>query len=231
MLAADHKIELVVSQPDRPLAATGNSPFHPSKAGRAVRRPRGCATREDSQQPRVSRAGRGHCARRIVVVAYGRLIPPWMLALPRLGCINLHASLLPRYRGAAPIQWAVAIGDTITGNTPCFLKKASTPAHSASAGAGHCAAPDCGGSLRSVGRRWARRWWSRPWPAGQWNIQPEPQNHAGATFRPAPRPRRRPHGVCRAHGHGAQESLARLSAMARRIHRARRQKLMFIAWK
>jgi methionyl-tRNA formyltransferase len=59
----------------------------------------------------------------IVVVAYGRLIPPWMLALPRLGCINLHASLLPRYRGAAPVQWAVANGDVFTGNTTMLLEE------------------------------------------------------------------------------------------------------------
>jgi len=59
----------------------------------------------------------------IVVVAYGRIIPPWMLALPRLGCINLHASLLPRYRGAAPIQWAIAMGEEITGNTTMLLEE------------------------------------------------------------------------------------------------------------
>ena len=59
----------------------------------------------------------------IVVVAYGRIIPPWMLALPRLGCINLHASLLPKYRGAAPIQWAVAMGETVTGNTTMLLEE------------------------------------------------------------------------------------------------------------
>jgi methionyl-tRNA formyltransferase len=57
------------------------------------------------------------------VVAYGRIIPPWMLALPRLGCINLHGSLLPKYRGAAPIQWAVAMGDRITGNTTMLLEE------------------------------------------------------------------------------------------------------------
>lgn len=53
----------------------------------------------------------------IIVVGYGRLIPQWMLDLPPLGNINLHASLLPRYRGAAPIQWVIAQGETITGNT------------------------------------------------------------------------------------------------------------------
>jgi methionyl-tRNA formyltransferase len=53
----------------------------------------------------------------IVVVGYGRIIPQWMLDLPRLGNINLHASLLPKYRGAAPIQWAIARGEMVTGVT------------------------------------------------------------------------------------------------------------------
>jgi methionyl-tRNA formyltransferase len=53
----------------------------------------------------------------IIVVGYGRLIPQWMIDLPRLEVLNLHASLLPKYRGAAPIQWAVASGETVTGVT------------------------------------------------------------------------------------------------------------------
>lgn len=53
----------------------------------------------------------------IVVAAYGRILPPAVLALPRFGCINIHASLLPRHRGAAPIQWAIAHGDAVTGIT------------------------------------------------------------------------------------------------------------------
>ncbi|MCL2661573.1 MAG: methionyl-tRNA formyltransferase, partial [Acidobacteriaceae bacterium] len=57
----------------------------------------------------------------IVVVAYGRIIPQWMLDLPRYGNINLHGSLLPKYRGAAPIQWAVAEGECITGVTTMRL--------------------------------------------------------------------------------------------------------------
>jgi len=53
----------------------------------------------------------------IVVVGYGRIIPQWMIDLPPLGNINLHSSLLPKYRGAAPVQWAVACGETVTGVT------------------------------------------------------------------------------------------------------------------
>jgi methionyl-tRNA formyltransferase len=53
----------------------------------------------------------------IIVVGYGRIIPKWMLELPKHGNINLHASLLPKYRGAAPIQWAIANGEQVTGVT------------------------------------------------------------------------------------------------------------------
>lgn len=59
----------------------------------------------------------------IIVVGYGRIIPKWMLDLPRLGNINLHASLLPKYRGAAPIQWSIANGETITGNTTMLINE------------------------------------------------------------------------------------------------------------
>ncbi len=51
----------------------------------------------------------------IVVVAYGKILPPWLLQLPQYGCINLHGSVLPKYRGAAPVHWAIANGETTTG--------------------------------------------------------------------------------------------------------------------
>src|SRR5215468_5472200 len=53
----------------------------------------------------------------IIVVGYGRIIPQWMIELPVLGNLNVHASLLPKYRGAAPIQWAIARGESVTGVT------------------------------------------------------------------------------------------------------------------
>ena len=57
----------------------------------------------------------------IVVVAYGKILPPSLLGLPPLGCVNVHASLLPQYRGAAPIQWALINGDEKTGITTMFM--------------------------------------------------------------------------------------------------------------
>ena len=57
----------------------------------------------------------------IVVVAYGKILPKEILDIPKLGCINVHASLLPKYRGAAPIQWAVINGDKVTGVTTMYM--------------------------------------------------------------------------------------------------------------
>ncbi len=57
----------------------------------------------------------------LVVIAYGQLLKPAILAIPPLGCINVHGSLLPKYRGAAPIQWAVANGDPVSGVTTMFM--------------------------------------------------------------------------------------------------------------
>ena len=121
LVGAGHEIALAVSQPDRPAGRTQELVAPPVKqaalaAGIPVTQPdkiRNNAefrSRLESIQPDA-----------IIVVAYGRIIPPWMLGLPRLGCINLHGSLLPRYRGAAPIQWAIAMGEEITGNTTMRL--------------------------------------------------------------------------------------------------------------
>ena len=59
----------------------------------------------------------------IVVVAYGQILPENILNIPRYGCINVHGSLLPKYRGAAPIQWSVLNGDTVTGVTTMYMEK------------------------------------------------------------------------------------------------------------
>src|ERR1017187_9505589 len=121
--AADYELALVITQPDRPVGRDRQLTATPVKlaaleAGLAVVQPEKIRNNQEFRAQLEAIAPEA-----IVVVAYGRLIPPWMLALPRLGCINLHASLLPRYRGAAPIQWAVAMGDTVTGNTTMLLEE------------------------------------------------------------------------------------------------------------
>jgi methionyl-tRNA formyltransferase len=123
LLAAGHQIALVVSQPDRP---TGRDQQLTAPAVKHAALAAGLLV----TQPEKIRTNVGFHAQleaiapdAIVVVAYGRIIPPWMLALPRMGCINLHGSLLPKYRGAAPIQWAIAMGDAYTGNTTMLLEE------------------------------------------------------------------------------------------------------------
>ncbi|MDR3739831.1 MAG: methionyl-tRNA formyltransferase [Terracidiphilus sp.] len=123
LLAAGHEVPLVVTQPDRPVGRTQELAAPPVKqtalaAGIAVTQPEKIRNNEEFRARLESIAPDA-----ILVVAYGRIIPPWMLELPRYGCINLHASLLPKYRGAAPIQWAVAEGETVTGNTTMLLEE------------------------------------------------------------------------------------------------------------
>lgn len=123
LLGAGHQIPLVVTQPDRPVGRAQEMAAPPVKqtalaAGLSVTQPEKIRHNQEFRARLEAIAPDA-----IVVVAYGRILPPWMLALPRLGCINLHASLLPKYRGAAPIQWAVAMGETVTGNTTMLLEE------------------------------------------------------------------------------------------------------------
>ena len=75
------------------------------------------------RNPEVIEQIRGMAPDLIVVVAYGKILPPAVLAIPRLGCVNVHVSLLPSYRGAAPIQWAIIRGETVTGVTTMFMEE------------------------------------------------------------------------------------------------------------
>jgi methionyl-tRNA formyltransferase len=123
LLVAGHEIALVVSQPDRPVGRSQQLTAPPVKqvavaSGLPVTQPEKIRNNPEFRAQLELIAPDA-----IVVVAYGRIIPPWMLALPRLGCINLHGSLLPKYRGAAPIQWAIAMGDAFTGNTTMLLEE------------------------------------------------------------------------------------------------------------
>lgn len=120
---AGHEIALAVTQPDRPVGRSQELVAPPVKQaatalGIPVTQPEKIRNNEEFRAQLQSIAPDA-----IIVVAYGRIIPPWMLSLPQHGCINLHASLLPRYRGAAPIQWAIAMGEEITGNTTMLLEE------------------------------------------------------------------------------------------------------------
>ena len=116
LLGSPHEIMAVVTQPDRPRGRGQQAAASPVKAlalehhltilQPARLRPAAVVEALAALRPDI-----------IVVVAYGNLLPPAVLALPPYGCINLHASLLPKYRGAAPVNWALIQGETVTGYT------------------------------------------------------------------------------------------------------------------
>ena len=114
LIAAGHEVPLVLTQPDRP-AGRGMS-LQPSAVkkvalehGIEVFQP--LSLRDAEAQARVA----GVAAEVMVVAAYGLILPQAVLDMPRFGCLNIHASLLPRWRGAAPIQRALLAGDAETG--------------------------------------------------------------------------------------------------------------------
>ena len=115
LVAAGYRIHLVVTPPDRPKGRGLEliaSPVKESalKLRLPIMQPERIKTNDEFRNRLAALQPDA-----IIVVGYGRLIPQWMLDLPRFGNINLHASLLPKYRGAAPIQWAIARGETVTG--------------------------------------------------------------------------------------------------------------------
>src|SRR5580692_522901 len=117
LVEAGFRVMLVVTQPDRPKGRGLELVASPVKRRAAqlelpVLQPFSIKNNDDF---RAELTGLKPDA--IVVVGYGRIVPQWMLDLPPFGNINLHASLLPKYRGAAPVQWAIANGEIVTGVT------------------------------------------------------------------------------------------------------------------
>lgn len=120
--AAGHDIVLVVTQPDRPRGRGRKVEPPPvkkaaEKLGLAVIQP------DNLRNENAKQALRAADADLFIVVAFGHLLRESVLRMPKLGCINVHSSLLPKYRGPAPIQWAVINGDTETGVTTMLIDK------------------------------------------------------------------------------------------------------------
>lgn len=116
VIDAGHDVAVVVAQPDKPVGRGQKLASPPTvelarARGIEVLQPVKVKTGEFPE--RVEALGLDVA----VVIAYGRILTPRLLAAPRRGCINVHASLLPRWRGAAPIQWSVLAGDAVTGVT------------------------------------------------------------------------------------------------------------------
>ncbi len=179
-----HQVCAVYTQPDRP-AGRGRRP-RPSPVKRLAQS-HGIPVfqPETLKDPRAWDELRAQEADLMVVVAYGLLLPPEVLAIPRMGCINIHASLLPRWRGAAPIQRAILAGDRETGitiiqmdaglDTGDMLMRAPCP----------IAPDDTGGTLHDkLARLGASTLMEalEAWLAGR--ITPRPQDDAQACYAP-----------------------------------------------
>lgn len=122
IIKAGHEVVLVVSQPDKAVGRSKALKYTPVKEcaighGIEVYQPQkvreeACIAHLREYQPDI-----------IIVEAFGQIIPKEILNMPRYGCVNVHASLLPKYRGAAPIQWAVINGDSVTGVTTMRMEE------------------------------------------------------------------------------------------------------------
>ena len=119
---AGHDITLVISQPDKPKGRGHKMCPTPVKEcaeelGLEIYQPDNLKSDESYQYLK------NYDADLFIVVAYGQILPERILNLPKLGCVNVHASLLPKYRGAAPIQWSIINGEKKTGVTTMFMNK------------------------------------------------------------------------------------------------------------
>jgi len=138
LIEAGHEIRAVITQPDRPVGRKQIVTPPPVKLlalehGLRVYQPGKIRTPEARELFEPVLKDVDAC----VVAAYGKILPGWMLEAPRLGCVNVHSSLLPKYRGAAPINWAIACGERETGvtimqmdagmDTGAILLQGSTP--------------------------------------------------------------------------------------------------------
>jgi methionyl-tRNA formyltransferase len=185
LVEAGFRIDLVVTQPDRPKGRGLELVSSPVKhcalhLGLPIAQPESIKNNDDFHAQLTALKPQA-----IIVVGYGRIIPQWMLDLPPLGNINLHASLLPKYRGAAPIQWAIARGETVTGvttmkidaglDTGDILQQQQIPI------APHDTAETLAPKLAAVGAEFMVET-LRGLQAG--SIHPRPQDHTQATLAP-----------------------------------------------
>src|SRR5581483_9956345 len=116
LVAPGLKVAAVVTQPDRPKGRDLKLQASAVKEA-ALRFELPVWQPEEARHPAFLQQLRDVEPDLIVVAAYGQILPPAILELPRLGCLNVHTSLLPKYRGAAPIQWAILDGEAETGVT------------------------------------------------------------------------------------------------------------------
>jgi methionyl-tRNA formyltransferase len=185
LIEGGHEVAAVFTQPDKP-AGRGKLLHEPPvktfalERGIAVHQPAKLKTNEEVRSVFES-LSLDACA----VAAYGKILPAWLLEIPRLGCINVHASLLPKYRGAAPINWAIANGERETGvtimqmdagmDTGPMLAWRATPI------AKEETAPELSGRLAQLGAELLSETLPR---VERGEVKPVPQGDGEATYAP-----------------------------------------------
>jgi methionyl-tRNA formyltransferase len=184
LLDSSHEVLALVTQPDKP-AGRGHELRMPKTKALALER-----NLPVHQPPKVRAEAaistvRAIAPEAIVVVAYGQIIPPAILEIPKRGTVNVHGSLLPRYRGAAPIQWAIARGETMTGVTTMLMDAGLDTGPTLLQEKMAIHEEDTGGSLEAklapLGAELLLETLSR-WERGE--LTPVPQDDAKATLAP-----------------------------------------------
>jgi methionyl-tRNA formyltransferase len=180
-----HSVAAVFTQPDKPAGRGGKLQSPPVKLvatghGIPVHQPAKIRNNEQVRDIFESIAPDA-----CVVAAYGKILPEWLLQIPRRGCINVHSSLLPKYRGAAPVNWAIANGESLTGVTimqmdpgmdtgPIWTQRSIEVSPEETA-------PELSARLSELGANLL----STTLPLiEQGSISPTPQNDADATYAP-----------------------------------------------
>jgi len=188
-------LQRLISEPDFEITGVFTQPDRPRGRGQEVSSSPVKMTAQAAQipvyQPAKIRASEIEAQLRelapevIVIIAYGQIIPARLLDIPRLGWVNLHASLLPKYRGAAPIHWAIANGEKVTGNTSMRIDAGMDTGEillqQEMAIGPEETAPELSARLAEAGAELLVET-LRGLASGQ--IVPRPQSHEGATYAP-----------------------------------------------
>ncbi|MCS7262431.1 MAG: methionyl-tRNA formyltransferase [Aquificaceae bacterium] len=181
-LAQEFEVAGVVCQPDRPAGRGQRLTPPPVKV---LAQGLGLPVFQPEKKPEIAPLVQALDPQCVVVVAYGKILPPEVVRRPPYGCINLHASLLPRYRGSAPIQRALMAGESVTGNTVMLMEEGMDAGPILSRQEEQIDPED---NLETLSERLAHKGAElllstlKLWFEGK--ITPEPQEHSLATYAP-----------------------------------------------
>ena len=181
---AGHEILLVITQPDKSKDRGKKVKPGPVKEAALARGLSVAQPEKVKGNPELVRQLRELAPDAIVVVAYGKILPKEILDIPPLGCINVHGSLLPRFRGAAPVQWAVIEGDEFTGITIMYMEEGMDTGDMLSKAKTPTAGKTAGELSDELSRMGAELLVKTLKDLEEGTVVPEPQDDSLATYAP-----------------------------------------------